>query len=563
MVLTPQDPIWTPQPDPPLPSWVKGFRDTQLAAVEEILDAYRRGVQVVMLDAPTGAGKTLIAEMVRRRLCEVDEGRVGVKGVYVCHTKGLQDQFLSDFPYSDVLKGRANYPTEKMGDAVSAAECTGAKCKWCHSKATCPYVIAKKQAMKSRVAVVNSAYLLAESNSSEQAMLAHRPWIVVDECDTLESVLMGQMTTRISARAIDELGMERLVKGARIKTVRGWLREMEEKVQGKVDGYVVMGVAENGTAEQVKELNRWRRMLGKVQGLKRDLEEVEEEEEGDGSGGWGVWVRDYEKNRRGEDEGHVVMKPVTVDRFAKSGLWDHASRWLLMSATIISADEQAMSLGLDQAGIRWELVTVPMTWDVGDREIRYKPVVAMTYANGKDAWKKMEGGVEEVLEKEGEVNTLVHTVSYPFTRWLAEELTGRHPASGKGTWRGRKVWWYTDARDRDTTIERFKEEGGVLLAPSADRGVDLPGDLCRCQIVTKIPYPSLGDKQVSARLRVPGGQVWYAAQVARTLVQMTGRGVRFEGDQCRTWILDQQFGRWWSGDGKKLLPKWWKEALVL
>ena len=52
----------------PWPDWVSGFRPHQAAAVEEIMDGYARGKKVMVLDAPVGSGKTLIAEMVRRRL---------------------------------------------------------------------------------------------------------------------------------------------------------------------------------------------------------------------------------------------------------------------------------------------------------------------------------------------------------------------------------------------------------------------------------------------------------------------------------------------------------------
>lgn len=93
-----------------------------------------------------------------------------------------------------------------------------------------------------------------------------------------------------------------------------------------------------------------------------------------------------------------------------------------------------------------------------------------------------------------------------------------------------------------------------------DRGVDLPGDDCRVQIVCKVPYPYLGNRQIKERTRLPGGQSWYTTQTARTIVQMTGRGVRSADDHAVTYVLDRQFGRWF-GDAKKLLPKWWTDAV--
>jgi len=74
------------------PEWVTGFRDHQLHAIVEIVDAYARGADVVFLDAPTGAGKTLVAEAVRRLVSKAS--------VYVCHSLGLQEQMVTDFPSS-------------------------------------------------------------------------------------------------------------------------------------------------------------------------------------------------------------------------------------------------------------------------------------------------------------------------------------------------------------------------------------------------------------------------------------------------------------------------------
>ena len=47
-----------------LPDWIEP-RDQQLQAVEQICDAFER-VPVVFFQGPTGTGKTIVAELVRR-----------------------------------------------------------------------------------------------------------------------------------------------------------------------------------------------------------------------------------------------------------------------------------------------------------------------------------------------------------------------------------------------------------------------------------------------------------------------------------------------------------------
>ena len=49
-----------------------------------------------------------------------------------------------------------------------------------------------------------------------------------------------------------------------------------------------------------------------------------------------------------------------------------------------------------------------------------------------------------------------------------------------------------DAAHRVSELERFKATSFplVMVSPSMDRGVDLPGDLCRFIVVMKMPYPT-------------------------------------------------------------------------
>jgi ATP-dependent DNA helicase DinG len=79
-------------------------------------------------------------------------------------------------------------------------------------------------------------------------------------------------------------------------------------------------------------------------------------------------------------------------------------------------------------------------------------------------------------------------------------------------------------------------------------------------VIVKVPFPYLGDRQVSARLRLPGGQTWYNVQVVRSIVQMTGRGVRNAEDWAETFILDKDFLNIYN-KSRRLFPSWWRDAV--
>lgn len=148
---------------------------------------------------------------------------------------------------------------------------------------------------------------------------------------------------------------------------------------------------------------------------------------------------------------------------------------------------------------------------------------------------------------------LVHTVSYDLTRKLELELKAKH---------GLKVITYGAGKDRDAALQKYKAlKGAVLLAPSMERGIDLPDDLCRVQVIAKVPFPSLGDKQISARMHLPGGQMWYTVQTVRDVVQMAGRAVRHKEDHATTYVLDRQFARNLWAKNRQLFPGWFREAV--
>lgn len=525
----PRHDLWTTHDPVPLPNWVTGFRDHQLQAVEEIVDAYNRGAQVVFLDAPTGAGKTLIGEMARRV--------VGGKALYVCHSLGLQDQFVADFPHAQVLKGRTNYPTQsgnfpeincgdcdmRRDDATDELECT-----WCYLPDTCPYQVARDAATRSRLAVLNTAYLLAEANHVGR-IAKGRELIIADEADTLEALVMGTAEFRVSARILRRLGIEQPKKGSRAPTVAKWMTDELHPAMKKRIAWLA--------AAQHVELIRERTQLERIANR---IHEVAAQIVGD------AWTRDYDRTEA------FLLKPVTVDHVAGQMVWRHGKRWLLMSATLVSTKEMQRSLGMDN--LRCETVRVPMTFPVENRPIYAIPVAEMTAAKKDGSWPKMATAISHVLERHPGEKVLVHTVSYDLAKYLRANVDAGQ----------RQTYGYLDSRGREDAVERFKRDrrgDGVMFAPSLDRGFDFAGDDARVVIVAKVPYPYLGDRQVSERMHTRGGQEWYTVQTIRSLVQMTGRGVRSADDWAATYILDASFiDRIWRKD-RRLLPKWWRDAV--
>lgn len=518
---------------PGLPPWVQELRPHQAEAIEQTVEAFTQGSQVVFLDGPTGSGKTLIGETVRLAL--------EARGIYICSSLTLQDQFARDYPYARVLKGRSNYPTQHgRWPDITAADCTatGRKdglCLWCDHKSVCPYEVAKRDALHGDLAVTNTAYFLAEANHIGR-LPKGRDLVVVDECDVMEQEVMGFVEFRASGRMLKSLGLEPPVKAARKTTIEAWLTNFMAVV---MEAWTAIPA---GT-EDVAKLRR-RETLANLHGLaERILPRVTGDE----------WIRDYEDR----DDNAMVLKPVVVDSIAPANLWKHGDRFLLMSATIISPEEMAQSLGLDEVGWDWTAVFTPMTFPVWNRPIYVTPVADMSKAGqaGGAVDKAVRSVVNIVNRYPSDTRVLVHSVAYKLTQEIATGLSREF---------GRRVMHYRGSREREGVVQRYlRTPGAILVAPSMDRGVDFADDLCRVQIVAKVPFPNLGDRQVSTRMHLPGGNLWYQVQAVRTLVQMTGRGVRSKRDWCDTWILDQQFTGNLLRKSRSLLPQWWRDALIM
>lgn len=537
--------------NPDLPAWVHYLRKEQWVAVEEILAGYAEGKKVMFLDAPTGAGKTLIGELVRRKVSPK-------RAVYTCSTKTLQDQFLEDFNYASVIKGRANYPTWDhpesfpilSADACNPQKVTGPACPTCkegsfhggepvnhcdhcHPMSLCPYRVAKMEMLAANLAVANVSYLLAAANYQE--FLTGEPLIIVDEADTLEQELMRFVEFQMAPGTLKRY---RLSPPDR-KTVRGsWVKWIRDQAYPALMARL-MKVMHQNDPRSVRETRTIRGRLAKLSVL----------------GGW-----DYKKKGWGDtdgmdgwvytgyDRGSVNFKPIRVDGDAQSLLWKHGKKWLLMSATIISAQQMALDLGLEDD--EWGLVTVESNFPVENRPIYVQPVANMTYKEKDKAWPVMAKTIARIAEHHGDERILVHTVSYALADYLAKGVDKT------------RAYQYRNAGEREEALAAWlQSERGIMYAPSFDRGIDLPGDQCRVVIVAKVPYPNLKDKQISSRLHARGGQGWYSMLTVRSLIQMTGRAMRSKDDSSEIYLLDGQFMSNVWRKSRRMLPGWWSEAL--
>lgn len=519
-----------------LPSQFQEFRPTQVEALERILATDKKWI---LLQAPTGTGKTLVMAAMQRIL--------NTRALYACHTKQLEDQVKTDFPYAAILKGRSNYPTLRYSSQfprINVSLCTKRKeghCRWCcdgrdqtpdsegltcSAISRCPYHIAKANALSSTLTIINTAFLLTEANFV--GAFSGWPWLVLDEAELIEDSLMGFITFSAADYWFSRLNLP----APRLKTVVGaWIEWANEIAIPRIDKRLDE-LRNTWGIQDIKEEERLESARRKITFFAEDASK-------------NPWVYD-------EKGSNLTFKPVFISRYADSYLWRHADRFLCMSATL-SPDQfcRDLSIPRDQAAF----IDLPSPFNPKRRPIYYIPAVSMTYDNKAASRAIVTKAVDVILDIHPQLRTLIHTVSRDLAVYLVANSTHKS-----------RMVHYTDGMSREEALETFIKDSGprILVAQSMDRGVDLPGDLCRLIIIPKVPYPDLSDKQIARRVYgSKDGNAWYAVRTLRTLVQMSGRGMRSEDDWSLVYILDSQFGdalyRKWKG----IIPGWWKEALVM
>ena len=517
-----------------LPPWVGHFRPHQRDACDDILDGLNR-CNLVILDAPTGSGKTLIAETIRRL------GKFN-RSLYVCNSKSLQHQFIGDFPDAKLLQGRNNYATERYPERfasnnpaiqLNCSDCNKSPergCDWCVGVDSCPYEQAKRSALRAECAVLNTSYYLTECNGPGR--FSGRELVVFDECDTLERELMSYVSVEITEGRARRLGIKPPSKVTVKETWVDWCDRVIPIIERHRAGLRPDG-------QDVKTIREGKYLTNLLKSVRQVRAGMVSDDGGyNESSKWVYTGRDN----------HISFKPSEVREIAGQLLWRHGGKFLLMSGSVVSSEQLINDLGWEG---NYETVRVPSTFPPQNRKVYIRPVSDMS--RSKDEKGQLYDGITNIVREHPHERVLLHTVSYQLS-----EGVSRHIES-LGT--GRELWNYSESRDKQSAIGHFlNSEAGIIVAPSLDRGIDLPDGACRVIVICKVPFPYLGDRQVSARLYSPGGQLWYSVQTARTLIQMTGRGVRHSKDYCTSYVLDKQFVGFYKKN-KYLFPNWWIEGL--
>lgn len=531
-------------------------RPEQVKIIDDVVKAWDKGYQNVIIEAGTGVGKSAIATTLANM----------VNTSYICTmTNQLQGQYLDDFGYMlHEIKGKNNYTcllTDKtcsdcLVDEVNDknSNCNYSKIEVLNMQGNCddaealeffelddeeyqvrkctycPYRKAYYKARDGRTVITNYDYLWFAGNYTNQWRT--RDLLILDETHNFEKKMMSLIQKTLNRATVKKnYGFDifyPVTQGESlesIKTPSYW-----QGVADKIIDYLKAN-------KRVISTKKRKYQMDNMKELKKNLENED-------------WVidlptkKDILSNARGLK---AEFKPLMVNEYTDK-LFHFGEKRLFLTGTLGSKQRFCHWNGLDQDSTYYIYVKSP--FPVEHRPIKKTFVGNMSgFNNGKPNWQtpKAIDKIKEIIRHHAGEKGVIHTSSNQQAWWIKKSLNSKNI-------------WVAQGESREDTIRRFESwnKPVVLVGAGIKDGVDFKGDKCRFQIIFKMPKPSIGSTQVV--IRAKKDPTWYAYQTIMPTMQSYGRGIRDMDDWCTTYVLDSEFNTLLA-DYRELFNEYFLEAI--
>lgn len=176
--------------------------------------------------------------------------------------------------------------------------------------------------------------------------------------------------------------------------------------------------------------------------------------------------------------------------------------------------------------------TIPSTFDFEKSPVFFLNKFKMSFRERENSFRHLKRAIYSICETKFKCQKgMIQTGSYEFAKRLYDDA----PQDIKD-----RMLTYRGSREKINCV-RFHQisKDTILVGPTLNTGIDLPGDDCRFIIILKVPYPTLVDPLVHERNKLY--PLWYNSHTSNEIIQGIGRGVRYNGDWCVTYIFDACF----------------------
>lgn len=523
-------------------------RQQQTNVINKVLEEFKTGKKYAIVDCGTGVGKSAIGLTIARAITNSSEydGNFENGAYFLTTQKILQKQYEDDFSKSTglvSLYSSTNYKCSADRQTSCKEVQTGLRSnsmpkKYNSCSYDCRYKKVKKDFMEKSLGITNFSYFLTEKSFSKK--IPNKKVLIVDEAHNLENEL-----TRFVEISVSEYFAEKILKLKKDNTLKtqhqtfNWIKNTYyPKIVQKISSISAQMEKFGLTTQKLEEFSKITKRFDMLVSHEKKILNFIALYDKDN------WVFDVEKTDGSYRK--FIFKPIEVADYAKEYLLKYADYIIFMSATILSHEGFSLTLGLPAD--KTISVKEASPFDPMKSPIIFSPAGSMSMKNIDQTLPVMTNMIREIIKNHKNEKGIIHTHSIKIAEFLKNKLRSKRILIAYG-------------ENRDKILEKHinSKDPTILLSPSMAEGVNLKGELSKFQIICKVPFPYLGDKVVSKKIKK--WNWWYDLQTTRTVIQSVGRSIRSENDEAVTYILDRDWSRIYSKN-KVHMPRNFIESYI-